>query len=256
MTAFLLYLFSVYSLGRSEKYKSCNLHKAGADSEPQDHSTDFKTVFGIMVEWFVLCKIRQMYFTESGGRFGTTSCPNFDLFSVIFKRPGQILNHVTALKSEQFSETWSDDSSFAKLCSYNIFLGQGRINARFHAHHLSVHFHLFHLFHLLFFLQFPSFILRRGASASAWTAGSNQEVNCVTWESIYFGSAGENKKNVPAIQTLQRDWRMFPTILLPGSSHESSKFTETTRKEACEQDKTGWINESHHKGKWCQDQGG
>ena len=49
---------------------------------------------------------------------------------------------------------------------------------------------------------------------------------------------------------------MFPTILLPGSSHESSKFTETTRKEACEQDMTGRANKSHQKGKRCQDQGG
>ena len=28
---------------------------------------------------------------------------------------GQIINHVTLLISEQFSESWSDNSSFAKL---------------------------------------------------------------------------------------------------------------------------------------------
>ena len=33
----------------------------------------------------------------------------------IFKKRKKIPNHVTALISEQFSELWLDDSSFAKL---------------------------------------------------------------------------------------------------------------------------------------------
>ena len=35
--------------------------------------------------------------------------------SATCKRPEQFLNHVTALISEQFVESWLDDSSFAKL---------------------------------------------------------------------------------------------------------------------------------------------
>ena len=41
--------------------------------------------------------------------------PISSCFLQFAKRPGQILNHVTALISEQFSELWLDDSSFAKL---------------------------------------------------------------------------------------------------------------------------------------------
>ena len=41
-------------VGRSEKYKSCNFQKAEEDSEPR-HSTDFRTVFGIVIGRFVFC---------------------------------------------------------------------------------------------------------------------------------------------------------------------------------------------------------
>ena len=57
-------------LGWSEKHKSLKMQKYRADSEPR-HSIDFRTIFGIMIGWFVLREIGQMYFTESGGNFGT-----------------------------------------------------------------------------------------------------------------------------------------------------------------------------------------
>ena len=41
--------------------------------------------------------------------------PKFQLLSTISKKPGQILNHVTALISEQFSESCSDNLPCAKL---------------------------------------------------------------------------------------------------------------------------------------------
>ena len=63
-------LQSHYTLGWSEKHKSLKMQKYRADSEPR-HSIDFRTIFGIMIGWFVLREIGQMYFTESGGNFGT-----------------------------------------------------------------------------------------------------------------------------------------------------------------------------------------
>ena len=59
-----------WSVGWSEKHKSWKMQQFKADSEPC-HSTDFRTIFGIMIEWFVSCEIGQTYFTESGGSFGT-----------------------------------------------------------------------------------------------------------------------------------------------------------------------------------------
>ena len=63
-------------LGRSEKHKSWKMQNPGADSELR-HSTDFRTVFGIMIGQFVSCDIGQTYFIESGGRFGTPERPDF-----------------------------------------------------------------------------------------------------------------------------------------------------------------------------------
>ena len=45
-------------LGWSEKHKSWKMQKYRADSEPR-HSTDFRTIFGIMIGWFVSCEIGQ-----------------------------------------------------------------------------------------------------------------------------------------------------------------------------------------------------
>ena len=56
-----------------------------------------------------------MCFTESKGRFDTMSRPDFKSFSAICKSRGQFPNHVTALISEQFLESGSDDLSSAKL---------------------------------------------------------------------------------------------------------------------------------------------
>ena len=58
------------SLGWSEKHKSWKMQKYRADSEPR-HSTDFRTIFVIMIGCFVSCEIGQTYFTESGGSFET-----------------------------------------------------------------------------------------------------------------------------------------------------------------------------------------
>ena len=57
-------------LGWSEKHKSWKMQKYRADSEPR-HSTDFRTIFVIMIGCFVSCEIGQTYFTESGGSFET-----------------------------------------------------------------------------------------------------------------------------------------------------------------------------------------
>ena len=57
-----------WSIGWSEKHKSWKMQQFKADSEPR-HSTDFRSIFGIMIGWFVLCEIGQTYFTESGGSF-------------------------------------------------------------------------------------------------------------------------------------------------------------------------------------------
>ena len=35
------------------------------------HKTDFRTIFEIMIGWFVTREFEQMCFTESGGIFGT-----------------------------------------------------------------------------------------------------------------------------------------------------------------------------------------
>ena len=69
-------LWDDWSLGWSEKSKSWKMQKYWADSEPR-HSTDFRTIFGIMNGWFVFCEIGQKCFTESGGSFGTLWRPDF-----------------------------------------------------------------------------------------------------------------------------------------------------------------------------------
>ena len=102
------------AVGRSEKHKSWKCQNPRADYIPR-HSPDFRTVFGIEIGLLVFCEIRQMCFTESKGRFDTMSRPDFKLFSAICKSRGQFPNHVTALISEQFLESGSDDSSCAKL---------------------------------------------------------------------------------------------------------------------------------------------
>ena len=69
-----------YILGWSEKHKSWKMQKARADSKSR-HTTDFRTVFEIMIGRFVSCEIGQTYFTESGVRFGTLERPDFRSFS-------------------------------------------------------------------------------------------------------------------------------------------------------------------------------
>ena len=73
------------SIGQSEKHKSWKYQKKKAHSEPR-HNTDFRTVFGIDIGLLVFCEIRQIYFTESKGRFETTSCSDFKLFSAICQK--------------------------------------------------------------------------------------------------------------------------------------------------------------------------
>ena len=46
--AFLRFAMGLFSLGWSEKHKSWKMQKYQADSEPR-HSTDFRTIFGIMI---------------------------------------------------------------------------------------------------------------------------------------------------------------------------------------------------------------
>ena len=74
---------TVYSVqctvGWSKKYRNSNLQNAREDSEPC-HSTDFRTVFGIMFEWFVSCWIDKTLFTK----MYTAVCP---FFVKNFKRP-------------------------------------------------------------------------------------------------------------------------------------------------------------------------
>ena len=67
-------------VGWSEKHKSWKMQKARADSKSR-HTTDFRTVFEIMIGLFVSCEIGQTYFTESGVRFGTLERPDFRSFS-------------------------------------------------------------------------------------------------------------------------------------------------------------------------------
>ena len=63
-----LHSYVTYTLGWSEKHKSLKMQQYKADSELR-HSTDFRTIFGILIGWFVSCEIGQTYFTESGGSF-------------------------------------------------------------------------------------------------------------------------------------------------------------------------------------------
>ena len=70
----------ICNLGWSEKHKSWKMQKARADSKSR-HTTDFRTVFEIMIGRFVSCEIGQTYFTESGVRFGTLERPDFRSFS-------------------------------------------------------------------------------------------------------------------------------------------------------------------------------
>ena len=58
--------FFLCALGWSEKHKNWKMQKYRADSEPR-HSTDFRTIFVVMIGCFVSCEIGQTYFTESGG---------------------------------------------------------------------------------------------------------------------------------------------------------------------------------------------
>ena len=74
------FLVHSYSVGWSEKHKSWKMQKARADSKSR-HTTDFRTVFEIMIGRFVSCEIGQTYFTESGVRFGTLERPDFRSFS-------------------------------------------------------------------------------------------------------------------------------------------------------------------------------
>ena len=69
-------MFKSYALGRSEKYKSCIFQKAKEISEPR-HSTDFGTVFGIMIGQLSSCEIWQKFLTENRGRFGNMMPPDF-----------------------------------------------------------------------------------------------------------------------------------------------------------------------------------
>ena len=69
-----------FTIGWSEKQKSWKMQKARADSKSR-HTTDFRTVFEIMIGRFVSCEIGQTYFTESGVRFGTLERPDFRSFS-------------------------------------------------------------------------------------------------------------------------------------------------------------------------------
>ena len=63
-------------IGWSEKHKSWKMQKVGVESEPR-HSTDFRTIFEIMIGLFVLRNVEQTCFTESGGSFGTPEHPDF-----------------------------------------------------------------------------------------------------------------------------------------------------------------------------------
>ena len=47
-----------YAVGWSEKHKNWKMQKYRADSEPR-HSTDFRTIFVIMIGRFVSCEIGQ-----------------------------------------------------------------------------------------------------------------------------------------------------------------------------------------------------
>ena len=67
---------SICVIGRSEKYKSWVLQKAKEISEPR-HSTDFRTVFGIMIGQLSSCEIWQKFLTEYRGRLGIMMRPNF-----------------------------------------------------------------------------------------------------------------------------------------------------------------------------------
>ena len=69
-----------FLVGWSEKQKSWKMQKARADSRSR-HTTDFRTVFEVMIGRFVSCEIGQTYFTESGVRFGTLERPDFRSFS-------------------------------------------------------------------------------------------------------------------------------------------------------------------------------
>ena len=80
----MLYL-DTFRIGWSEKHKSWKMQKARADSKSR-HTTDFRTVFEIMIGRFVSCEIGQTYFTESRGRFGTMARPDFNLFVLNSKK--------------------------------------------------------------------------------------------------------------------------------------------------------------------------
>ena len=67
----------------------CRLGKTStrsADMATPRHNTDFRIVFGIDIGLLVFCEIRQIYFTESKGKFYTTSCSDFKLFSAICQK--------------------------------------------------------------------------------------------------------------------------------------------------------------------------
>ena len=63
-------------LGRSEKHKNWKMQKVGVYCQPR-HSTDFRTIFEIMIGLFVLRDFQQTCFIESGISFGTQEHPDF-----------------------------------------------------------------------------------------------------------------------------------------------------------------------------------
>ena len=52
------------------------MQKYRADSEPR-HSTNFRTIFEIMIGLFVMLEFEQTRFTESAGSFKTPERPDF-----------------------------------------------------------------------------------------------------------------------------------------------------------------------------------
>ena len=103
------------SVGWSEKHKSLKIQIIQKyKSTGQIHSTDFRTIFGIMIGWFVLREIGQTYFTEREvvlepcNALISSHCLRIWDWTHIF------LILVTRLISEQFLKSWSDHLSLAK----------------------------------------------------------------------------------------------------------------------------------------------
>ena len=62
-----------------------------------------------------LAKLGKRILQKAEADFEPHHAPKFQVFSAIFKKREKIPNHVTALISEQLTESSSDDSSLAKL---------------------------------------------------------------------------------------------------------------------------------------------